>query len=138
VIGTLLFVLVAVAVFAAAYFTITGGSGSSDSASPTTTIIAPGSTTTTGPPFSGPYKVTTGVNVRQGPGIGSSVVGTVETGRSVFVVCVAQGDTVQGPAGPDPKWVKITGLGPQGYVSAAYVTIGDDLQNGKIPACPAA
>ena len=139
-IGTLLFVLVAGGVLAAAYFAVTGGD-SSDEASTTTTAAGSGGgpTTTTAPPPAGPYKVTTGVNVRQGPGTSSPVVGTIETGREVFVVCVAQGDVVQGPTGPNPNWLKIVGLGPQGYLSAAYVTTGNDLNvAGKIPACSAA
>jgi SH3 domain-containing protein len=137
-IGTLLFLLVAVAVFAAAYFALTGDDGSSDSSTTTTSAGSGGTTTTAAPAFAGSYKVTTGVNVRQGAGTTFPTVGTIETGRSVLVVCVAQGQPVDTPVGPNPQWLKITGLGPTGYISSLYVTTGDDLKNSKIPACPAA
>jgi uncharacterized protein YraI len=134
-IGTLLFVLVAVGVMAAAYFALTGDDSSSNGASTTTTASADSSTTTTAP-FSGSYPVTTGVNVRQGAGTTFPTVGTVEQGRPVVVACVAQGTPVDGPSGPNPNWLKITGP-TAGYVSAVYVSVGEDLTTGKIPACPA-
>jgi hypothetical protein len=136
-IGTLLFVLVAAGVLAGAYFALAGGDDSSGE-STTTTSAASGSTTTTAPAFAGAYKVTTGVNVRQGAGTSFPTAGTIETGRTVLVVCVAQGEPVTGPTGPNPQWLKMTGFGPSGYISAVYVSTGDDLTNGKIPACPAA
>jgi uncharacterized protein YraI len=134
-IGTLLFIVVAVGIFAIAAFALTRNDDSSDEATTTTAAAA---TTTTAPPFAGSYKVTDGVNVRQGPGTTFPTAGTIETGHSVLVVCVAQGQPVNGPNGPDPQWLKITGIGPTGYVTSIYVATGDDLRNGKIPACPAA
>jgi len=135
--GTLVFLVVAAGVFAAAYFTLTGNDGSSESATTTTSAGAASATTTTAP-FSGSYTVTTGVNVRQGAGTTFPTVGTVEQGKQVVVTCVAQGTPVDGPTGPNPQWLKITAPGTPGYVSAVYVTTGDDLTSGKIPACPAA
>ncbi len=124
--------------FAAAYFTLSGDEGSSGSSTTTTNAAGGGTTTTAAPAFAGAYPVTTGVNVRQGAGTTFPTTGTIEQGHSVLVVCVAQGMPVDGPTGPDPQWLKVTGIGPVGYISAVYVTTGDDLSNGKIPACPAA
>jgi uncharacterized protein YraI len=129
-----LFIVVALGIYAFAAFALAGGGDSSDEAATTTTAAA---TTTTAPPFAGSYKVTDGVNVRQGPGTTFPTAGTIEIGKSVLVVCVAQGEPVNGPNGPDPQWLKITGIGPTGYVTSIYVATGDDLRNGKIPACPA-
>jgi uncharacterized protein YgiM (DUF1202 family) len=133
--GTVLFLLVAVGVFAAAYFTLTEGDDSSDDATGTTGV---GATTTTLAPFAGSYKVTTGVNLREGAGTTFPAVSTIETGHAVLVVCVVEGEPVNAPSGTNTQWLKITGLGPTGYVSSAFVTLGDDLRNGKIPACPPA
>ncbi len=132
----MLVVLGAAGVIAAAYFVLAGDDSSSDGASTVTTAAASNSTTTTAP-FSGTYTVTTGVNVRQGAGTTFPTVGTVEQGRQVVVACVAQGTPVDGPTGPNPNWLKTTGP-TAGYVSAVYVTTGEDLTTGKIPACPAA
>jgi hypothetical protein len=133
--GTLIFLAVAAAVFAAAYFTLAGGDDSSDDAKTATTAAG---ATTTSAPFSAPYNVTTGVNVRQGAGTSFATVGTVETGKPVTVVCVAQGEPVNGPNGANPQWLKVSAPPPGGYVSAVYVAVGDDLTNKKIPACPPA
>ena len=132
----MLFLLVAVGVIAAAYFVLAGDDSSSNDASTTTTASA-GSSTTTTAPFSATYTVTSGVNVRQGAGTTFPTVGTVEQGKQVVVTCVAQGTPVDGPGGPNPNWLKITGP-PAGYVSAVYASTGEDLTSGKIPACPAA
>jgi uncharacterized protein YraI len=132
--GSVLFLVVAVGVVAAAYLTLTGDDDSSDEAATTTT--AAGATTTTAP-FAGSYRVTTGVNVREGPGTTTRAVGTIETGRTVLVICVVEGEPVNAPSGTNSQWLKVTGLGPSGYVSSAFVTVGDDLRNAKIPTCPA-
>jgi len=135
-VGTLLFLLVAVGVFATAYFAVTADDNSTDDASSSASV--PGATTTTAAAFAGSYKVTTGVNVRQGAGTTFPAVGTIETGRSVLVICVIEGEPVNAPSGTNSQWLKVTGLGPSGYVSSAFVAVGDDLRSKKIPACPPA
>lgn len=132
--GTLLFLLVAGAILAAAYFAVAGGGDSSDDEQGTAGAPV---TTTVAPPFVASYKVTAGVNVRQGPGTTAATVGTVEEGRTVTVVCVVEGEAVNAATGSSTKWLKVAGSWPVGYVSAAYVVTGDDLVVGKIPACPA-
>jgi hypothetical protein len=132
--GTLIFLLVAGAILAAAYFAVAGGNdtSSNDQASGTSTTLA----TTTTAAFSGTYKTSTGVNVRQAPATTAPVVGTVEQGKDVTVSCVANGEMVSAGSASSSQWLKISA--PAGYVSAAYVSAGDDLRANKIPACPAA
>jgi hypothetical protein len=135
VIGSLLFVAVAIGVFAAAYFSFVDSSDSSDDASSTSTSLP---TTTTTPKANGPYQVITGVNIRQGPATTSPSVGTLKTGEVVFVACVVDGEAVDGPTGPSTKWLKLTGF-VTGYLTVQYVDLGADLTTpGKIPACPSA
>jgi hypothetical protein len=134
-IGTLIFLVVAAAVLATAYFAVAGGDDSSDD---TTSTSAPGAATTTTVAFSGAYTATTGINVRQGAGTSFPTVATVETGRPVTVVCVVEGEPVNAPTGPNSQWLRITAPPPGGYVSAAFVNVGDDLNSKKIPVCPAA
>jgi uncharacterized protein YraI len=134
VIGTLLFLAVAIGIFATAYFVFVGTDDSSDPAATASTAI----TTTSVPKPAGPYRVTTGVNVRQGPGTTFPSVGTIETGHEVFVSCVVDGQPVDAPTGPVTKWLRLTGFGPVGYLTVAYVDVGDDLNvAGKIPTCTA-
>jgi hypothetical protein len=134
IIGTLLFLAVAVGVFAAAYFVLVADD-SSDRADTATSAPV---TTTTAPKAAGPYRVTTGVNIRQGPGTTFPAVGAVETGRQVFVSCVIDGQPVDAPSGPITKWLRLTGFGPAGYLTVAYVDVGNDLNvPGKIPPCAA-
>jgi uncharacterized protein YraI len=131
-IGTLLFLTVAIGVCAAAYFALFGDD-SSDRASTTTSSLV---TTASAPKPAGPYRVTTGVNIRQGPGTTFPAVGAIETGRQVFVSCVIEGQPVDAPSGPTTKWLRLTGFGPAGYLTVAYVDVGDDLNvPGKIPPC---
>jgi hypothetical protein len=134
-IGTLVFIAVAIGIFAAAYFVFIGDDSSDRDAATATTA---GVTTTSVPKPAGPYRVTTGVNVRQGPGTNFPAVGTIETGHQVFVSCVVDGQPVDAPSGPVTKWLRLTGFGPVGYLTVAYVDVGDDLNvPGKIPACAA-
>jgi Bacterial SH3 domain len=134
--GTLAFLLVAGGVFAAAYFVLAGGGSSSGDGK---AASRSGTTTTAAPPFFATYKVTSGLNVRGGPGTSSPTVGIVEQGHEVTAVCVAEGEAINGTDGlPNTKWLKIAGSWKVGYVSAAYVLTGSDLTSGKIPACPAA
>jgi hypothetical protein len=134
--GTLLFLVVAAGIVAAAYFTLAGGDDSADDATGTT---GGGVTTTTAPQFFVPYKVTTGVNVRSTPGTSAPTEAVVEQGHDVIVLCVVEGESVAASGGTtSTQWLKIAGNWPVGYVSAAYVSTGDDLRSQKIPACPAA
>lgn len=133
--GTLLFLLVAGGILATAYFAVKGDDSTDEATSTTLPVDA---TTTTLPPFAGSYKVTTGVNVRQGAGTTFPAVGVVEQGRTVLVICVVEGEVVNAPSGSNSQWLKVTGLGPSGYASAAFVAVGDDLRNKKIPTCPPA
>lgn len=133
--GVLVFFAAAVGVFAAAYFALAGPDGSSSDA---TRPSADLTTTTTGPKVAGPYRVITGVNIRQGPGTTFPSVGTIETGHVVFVTCVVDGQPVDGPTGPSTKWLRLIGFGPTGYLTVQYVDLGTDLSvPGKIPVCPA-
>jgi len=132
--GTFLFIVVAAGVFAAAYFSFAGDDASTSGTATTAALV----TTTTAPPFVATYKATTGLNVRQAPATNVPTVGVVETGRDVTVVCVVEGESVNGPSGPNSQWLKVTGSWPVGYVSAAFVAVGDDLRAQKIPTCPAA
>jgi hypothetical protein len=134
--GTLLFVVVAAGVFAAAYFSVADDDESSKAGTSTTGSLV---TTTVAPPFVATYKATAGINVRQSPGTTNvPVVGVVETGRDVTVVCVIEGEPVNAPSGPNSQWLRVTGSWPVGYVSSAFVAVGDDLTAKKIPPCPAA
>jgi uncharacterized protein YraI len=81
--------------------------------------------------------VTAGVNVRSGPGTTFSVIGTVETGFEVLVVCAANGESVTGTAGPTNQWLRIDFTGKVGYVSAAYVAMGSAINDPKqVARCP--
>jgi hypothetical protein len=134
--GTLLFVVVAAGVFAAAYFSLAGDDESSKGGTSATGSLV---TTTVAPPFVATYKATTGLNVRQSPGTNNvPIVGVVELGRDGTAVCMIEGEPVNTPSGPNTKWLGITGPWPAGYVSSAFVAVGDDLTANKIPACPTA
>jgi hypothetical protein len=133
--GTLLFVLVAGAILATAYFAVAGGDDdSSEEASSTTAAAA----TTSAPPFSAAYPTTSGINVRQMPATSAPIVAVVEQGRNVTVTCVVEGEVVNAPSGPNPQWLQVTDPGAAGYVSAAFVSTGEDLRTNTIPACPPA
>jgi hypothetical protein len=130
--GVLIFVLVAAGILGVAYLAVAGPDDSSDSSDRASSTTSP-STTLVAPP-AGPYRVTTGVNVRSGPGVNFPAVGVIETGHSVFASCVAEGDSVDGVT----KWLRLTGFGPVGFLTVKYVDTGDDLNvPGKIPACAA-
>ena len=117
-----------------------------------TTPTAPAATTTTvkgakrGPtttlpplPAPKPFKITagTGVNVRVGPGTTYKVVGTVETGVEVLVVCEVDGEAVDGPIGATTKWLRITYNDLTGYVTAQFVSTGAALNDPTaIGPCP--
>jgi len=97
------------------------------------------STTTTVPalPAPHPYKVTDGVNVRSGPGTSYAILGTVETGYDVTVVCSIDGELVDGPFGPTNKWLRIELDAMQGYVTSEYVATGGAINDpAVIGTCP--
>jgi uncharacterized protein YgiM (DUF1202 family) len=83
------------------------------------------------------YKVTTGVNVRAGPGTTYRALGAVETGVEVLVICQIDGQVVNGPNGPSKKWLYVDHNGIKGYITAQYVAIGAALDDPKVTAvCP--
>jgi hypothetical protein len=129
ILGVLVFVAVAGGIIGVAYLAV-AGPDDSDQADQSTTSSGPPTTTVAKP--AGPYRVTTGVNVRQGPGLNFATVGAIETGHSVFVSCVTEGASVDGVT----KWLRTTGFGPVGFLTVRYVDTGDDLNiAGKIPDC---
>jgi uncharacterized protein YgiM (DUF1202 family) len=102
----------------------------SGAASSTTTTADPSVPPTLPPPK--PYKVNDGVNVRGAPTTGSAVVGQVETGKAVLVVCRTEGQSVTAPEGSSNLWLRVT-VGPTtGYVSALYVETGDDIDDATV------
>jgi uncharacterized protein YraI len=133
VLGTLAFlVLVAALGFVVAR---AAGVGEDDGdAAASTTTAAP--TTSTLPP-AGPYRVLDGLNARAGPSSTAAVLGTIKIGETVMVLCVADGDLVNGPNGQSTRWLKVaTPFGPV-FVTAAYVAVGADLaDSAKIAPCP--
>jgi hypothetical protein len=130
--GVFVFIVIAVGVFVGAYFSLSGSDESTNDASVGTNLT----TTTTVPKPTGPYRVTTGVNVREGPSTASRSKGTIELGHVVFVACVTDGESVEGPKGPSTKWVRLAGFAAGGYLTVQYVDLGTDLDTpGKIPVC---
>ena len=100
---------------------------------------APSSTTTTTSPLPAPrpFKVTDGVNVRSGPGTNFAVLGTVETGYEVLVICAIEGDTIDGPAGPTSKWLRVEVNTLKGYITNEYLAIGPAVNDpAVIGTCP--
>jgi uncharacterized protein YgiM (DUF1202 family) len=98
--------------------------------STTSTTADPSVPPTLPPPKS--YKVNDGVNVRGGPTTGAPIVGQVETGKALLVVCRIEGQSVTSPAGSSSTWLRVT-VGPTtGYVSALYVETGDDIEKTNI------
>jgi len=123
VLGTLAFVAaVGVLFYVVARAT---GVGDDDEAERVTTSST-ASTTTTLPP-AGPYRVLDGLNTRAGPGPTFPIVGTIEIGHTVMVLCVADGTIVNGPNGESTQWLKVQTASGDAYVTAAYVSIGADL-----------
>jgi uncharacterized protein YgiM (DUF1202 family) len=111
------------------------GSGDDDAprVAPTTTA-APGFPNI---PSAKLYKVTTGVNVRSGPGTTYRALGAVETGVEVLVYCQIDGQVVNGPAGATNQWLYVDHNGIKGYVTAQYVAMGAALDDPTVTAvCP--
>jgi hypothetical protein len=145
--GLLAFVLVVAALGALAlvYYAIaalvdSGGNSAGNNTAAGTSAPSPAAesttTTTTTRPPAGPYPLTDGVNVRAGPGTTYPSAGTMTTGTKVLVVCVIDGETINGPKGPTNKWVRITGTPPVGYITNEYVDTGTAIDNpAVIPVC---
>lgn len=71
------------------------------------------------------------LNVRTGPSVAESVVGTVADGQSITIDCQTYGDTISGVYGTTAIWDHIPASA--GYVSDAYVDTGS---TGMVaPAC---
>lgn len=121
-------IVVLVGVGAAAALFGAGADGSKNDGS-----SADGSSTTTttqaSVPVFHPYKVTAGVNIRAGPGTTYPVAGTVETGFEVFVVCVIDGETVNGPTGASNKWLRVGYNQLTGYIFSQYVAVGSAIND---------
>jgi Bacterial SH3 domain len=126
----------------AALFGVDSGDLTGDTAGD---VSAPGegsaasSTTTTVPPLPDPrpYKVTDGVNVRSGPGTNYEILGTVETGYDVLVVCAIDGETINGPLGPTSKWLRVVLNELKGYITGEYVATGPAINDpAVIGTCP--
>jgi hypothetical protein len=84
-----------------------------------------------------PYKVTDGVNIRAGPGTTYPIVGTVETGFEVLVVCAIAGQFIDGPGGPTDLWVRVVYNDKTGYITGAYVATGPAINDPSVIArCP--
>jgi hypothetical protein len=109
---------------------------SDDSSPPSSARDASSSTTTTvGRLPAGPYKVTTGINMRAGPGASTAIVGVIELGNEVIVLCKVDGESYNGPTGPSTVWLHI-GSPADAYVAAPFVATGGDLTNVEvIPVC---
>lgn len=132
--GSLIFVAIVIALGVVVASAVGGDDDEAKKAAGTGSTA---STTTTLPP-AGPYRVTDGVNVRAGPGAAFPVLGQIEVGNTVLVVCAIDGESVSGPGGATTKWLKIVVLGPDSYVTAAYVAVGADILNpAVIGPCPA-
>jgi hypothetical protein len=57
------------------------------------------------------------------------VLGTVEIGFEVQVVCVTTGESVNGPLGPTNKWLRVTYKELNGYVTSQYVAVGPAIND---------
>lgn len=85
------------------------------------------------------YKASGGVNVRTGPGTKFPVMGTVELGNDLIVVCRTEGESVSNGPTPTNLWLQISIEGKAGFVSAAFVDTRGDLNNAAvIGVCPPA
>jgi uncharacterized protein YraI len=133
IIGLVVFVAVVVALGVIVANAVGSGDGSNSATKDASSSTA---VTTTTLPLAGPYKVTDGINIRGGPGSTFPVLGQIELGNTVLVACAIDGESVSGPGGATTKWLKIFLIGPDSYVTAAYVAVGADILNpAVIPPC---
>jgi hypothetical protein len=135
--------------------TLTFGDTSSDSArrvSPTVTRLGtnagpifqmsgmPSSTssTTTAPSGTGTrsYTLNAELNLRSGPGTSYATLGLVPDGTTVTVQCTVEGEQVDGHAGLDTMWDRVSYQGSTGYLSNGFLNTGSDITDrSKIPHC---
>jgi uncharacterized protein YgiM (DUF1202 family) len=78
------------------------------------------------------YKVTDGVNIRSGPSTTFPVLGTVETGFEVQVICVTTGENVNGPFGATNKWLRVVYKELNGYITSQYVAVGPAINDPSV------
>jgi uncharacterized protein YgiM (DUF1202 family) len=93
----------------------------------TSTTVDPLAPVTLPPPKF--YKVNDGVNLRGAATTSSAIVGRVETGKEVLVVCRTEGQSVTSSEGSSNQWLRVVVALRQGYVSALYVETGDDIDD---------
>ena len=99
----------------------------SDATSTTSTTVDPSVPPTLPPPKE--YKVNDGVNVRGAPTTTAAIIGRVETGKAVLVMCRTEGQSVTSSEGSSNLWLRVVVALQQGYVSALYVETGDDIDD---------
>ena len=95
--------------------------------STTSTTVDPLAPMTLPPPKF--YEVNDGVNLRGAPTTSSAIVGRVETGKDVLVVCRTEGQSVTSSEGSSNQWLRVVVALQQGYVSALYVDTDDDIDD---------
>ena len=89
----------------------------------TTATVPPNTSTTLASNTPAPtcYVTSTNVKLRASPSISATAVGVVPGGTKLQVQCIATGETVNGPAGPDSTWEKIVFGGTTGFLSDQFV-----------------
>jgi hypothetical protein len=78
------------------------------------------------------YKVNDGVNLRGAATTQAPVVGRVETGKAVLVMCRTEGQSVTSSEGSSNQWLRVVVALQPGYVSALYVETGDDIEDTNV------
>ena len=68
------------------------------------------------------YVTNTNVKLRASPSTTATALGVVPSSTKLDVQCLATGQSVDGPAGPDSTWVKVKFGGATGYVADEFVT----------------
>jgi uncharacterized protein YraI len=72
------------------------------------------------------------VNIRSGPSTTFPVLGTVETGFEVQVICVTTGENVTGPFGATNKWLRVVYKELNGYITSQYVAVGPAINDPSV------
>jgi uncharacterized protein YgiM (DUF1202 family) len=123
----LVILLVIVVLGGALAWAFTRKDETSDATSTTTTTVDPSVPPTLPPPKA--YKVNDGVNMRGAPTTSAPIVGRVQTGKEVLVMCRTEGQSVTSSEGSSNLWLRVVVALQQGYVSALYVETGDDIDD---------